>query len=43
MNYNILEVFIRNNKNYIINLFRKVKLEIIMNYEIIKYFFIDVL
>ena len=42
INYNILKVFVRNNINYIINLSRKIKLKIIINYKIIKYFFINI-
>ena len=35
------EVFVRNDINHIINLPRKVKLGIIINYEIIEYFSIN--
>ena len=38
----MLKVFVRNDINYIINLSRKIKLKIIINYEIIEYFFINI-
>ena len=41
VNYNMLKIFIRNNINYIISLSRKVKLKMIINYEITKCYIIN--
>ena len=41
VNHNIFKVFIRNNINRTIKLPRKVKLNIIINYEAINYYIID--
>ena len=37
----MLKVFIKNNINYVMSLSRKIKLKIIINYEITKYYIID--
>ena len=41
VNYNILKVFVKNNINRIIKLSRKIKLNIVINYEIINYYIIN--
>lgn len=41
VDYNMLKIFIKNNIDYIMSLSRKVKLKIIINYEIIKCYVIN--
>ena len=41
VNHNISKVFIKNNINYIMSLSRKVKLKVITDYEITRYYVID--
>ena len=41
INHNILKIFIRNNINYVMNLSRKIKLRMIINYEITKCYVIN--
>ena len=41
INYNILKIFVKNNINYIINLSRKIKLKIIIDYKITKCYVIN--